>query len=318
MLQAVLQHPHPLSLDAEPGSQEGLMYWLSTKKAKGVLLVPTLLIYTVFIIIPVAIAIYYSFTEYSGLGKAEFIGLGNYVRMFQDKLFLIALKNTFLVLCGSILFLMTGAFLVALIMNVDFRGNGIFKMIVFAPYIIAPIIIGIIWGYILNPNYGLMNSLLRKIGLESLAIEWIGGRTWTPLAVAIVFTWQVLGFHATIFLSGLRTIPQDLYEAASIDGASAFQRILYVTLPMLKETIIINAVLVITGVFKIYELVVQLTGGGPAHQSELLTSYMYFTVFKSRKYGYGMAIAVAVLVCSVIGSFAYIQMTSRKNRREDS
>ena len=129
-----------------------------------------------------------------------------------------------------------------------------------------------------------------------------------------MFTWQVLGFHSTIFLSGLRTIPRELYEAASIDGANAVQKVFRITLPMLKETIMINVVLVITGVFKIYELVVQLTGGGPAHQSELLTSYMYFTVFQSRRYGYGMAIAVAVLVCSVLGSFVYIQISARKRR----
>lgn len=290
------------------------MHWLSTKKAKTGLLAPTLIIYTLFIIIPVAVAIYYSFTEYTGLGKAAFIGLENYFRMFQDRLFLIALKNTFLVLCASIVFLMVGSFLIALIMNVDFKGNGLFKMVLFAPYVIAPIIIGIIWGYILNPNYGLLNSFLRAAGLDALAIEWIGGRTWTPLALSIVFTWQVLGFHGTIFLSGLRTIPHDLYEAASIDGANGVQKVFRITLPMLKETIMINAVLVITGVFKIYELVVQLTGGGPAHQSELLTSYMYFTVFQSRRYGYGMAIAVAVLICSVLGSFVYIQIASRRRR----
>ena len=290
------------------------MHWLSTKKAKIGLLAPTLAVYTLFIIVPVIVAVYYSFTEYSGLGKATFTGLENYVRMFQDRLFLIALKNTFLVLCASVVFLMVGSFLIALIMNVDFKGNGLFKMVLFAPYVIAPIIIGIIWGYILNPNYGLLNSFLRAVGLDALAIEWIGGTTWTPLALAIVFTWQVLGFHSTIFLSGLRTIPRDLYEAASIDGASGIQKVFRITLPMLKETIMINVVLVITGVFKIYVLVVQLTGGGPAHQSELLTSYMYFTVFQSRRYGYGMAIAVAVLVCSVLGSFVYIQITARKRR----
>lgn len=101
-----------------------------------------------------------------------------------------------------------------------------------------------------------------------------------------------------------------------MDGANFFQKIVLITIPMLKETIIINMVLIVTGVFKIYELVYQLTGGGPSHQSELLTSYMYFTVFTSRRYGYGMAIAVAILTLSVIGSFAYIKITTRKQRRK--
>ena len=104
------------------------------------------------------------------------------------------------------------------------------------------------------------------------------------------------------------------YEACDIDGANLLQRLFYVTIPMLKETFIINIVLVVTGVFKIYELVYQMTGGGPTHQSELLTSYMYFTVFTSRRYGYGMAIAVAILLLSILGSFSYIKITTRKQR----
>lgn len=291
------------------------MHWLSTRKAKTIMLLPTLLIYTVFIVIPVLVAVYYSFTDYSGLGKAVYSGFENYSRMFHDKLFLVALKNTLLVLVFSLVFLLVGSFLVALLMNKNFKGNAFFKMIVFSPYVIAPIIIGIIWGYILNPNYGLLNSFLRKIGWDVLAIEWIGGLKWSPLSLAIVFTWQVLGFHATIFLSGIKTIPDDIYEASAIDGANGLQKIFFITIPMLKETIIINTVLIITGAFKIYELVYQLTGGGPTHQSELLTSYMYFTVFTSRRYGYGMAIAVVILVLSIAGSFAYIRITSKKQRR---
>ncbi len=281
------------------------------------MLIPTLLTYSIFIIIPVFIAVYYSFTQYSGLGKAKFIGVGNYIRMFGDKLFLIALRNTLLVLALSTVFLLIGSFLTALIMNVGFKGNAFFKMIVFAPYVIAPIIIGIIWGYILNPNYGMLNSVLRGLGLDVLAIEWIGGTKWTPLSFALIFTWQMLGFHATIFLSGIKTIPGEMYEASAIDGANGLQRAFFITIPMLKETIIINTVLIVTGVFKIYELVYQMTGGGPAHQSELLTSYMYFTVFTSRRYGYGMSIAVVILAFSVIGSFSYIRIAARKKGNED-
>lgn len=287
--------------------REKAMYWLSTKKAKIIMLLPTLMIYAVFIIIPVFIAFYYSFTDYSGLGKASFVGIKNYVAMFHDKLFLIALKNTFLVLLFSVIFLIVGSFMAALLMNKNFHGNAFFKMVIFAPYVIAPIIIGIIWGYILNPNYGLVNSVLHKIGLDMLAIEWIGGTKWSPLSLAIVFTWQVLGFHGTIFLSGIKAIPGDIYEACDIDGANLLQRLFYVTIPMLKETFIINIVLVVTGVFKIYELVYQMTGGGPTHQSELLTSYMYFTVFTSRRYGYGMAIAVAILLLSFWARFPILR-----------
>lgn len=293
------------------------MKWLSTKKSKLIFLLPTLAVYTVFMIVPIFIAIYYSFTEYSGLGKAKFIGLNNYTAMFHNKLFMVALKNTMIVLGCSFIILLVGSFIIALLLDKGFKGNSFVKAVVFSPYVIAPIIIGVIWGYILNPKFGLVNSVLRSMGLDSLAIEWIGGKTWSPVSIAIVFAWQVLGFHATIFLSGLKTIPTDVYEASAIDGVNGFQKIFYITIPMLKETIIINVVLIITGVFKIYELVYQLTGGGPSHLSEVLVSYMYFTVFTSRRYGYGMAIAVIVLILSVVASFSYIRISSRKNQKED-
>ncbi|MFP3153936.1 sugar ABC transporter permease [Lachnospiraceae bacterium ZAX-1] len=292
------------------------MKWLSTKKAKFIFLVPTLVIYIIFMIVPIFIAVYYSFTEYTGLGNAAFTGLDNYISMFHDRLFIIAMKDTMIVLICSFLILLAGSFLIALLLDINFKGNAFVKSVIFSPYVIAPIIIGVIWGYILNPNFGLLNSFLRSVGLDGLAIEWIGGRRWSPVSIAIVFGWQVLGFHATIFLAGMKTIPTDIYEASAIDGVNGLQKILLITIPMLKETIIINIVLIITGVFKIYELVYQLTGGGPSHLSEVLVSYMYFTVFTSRRYGYGMAIAVIILIISVTASFSYIRISSRKNRKE--
>lgn len=280
------------------------------------MLLPTMLIYCVFLIVPIFIAVYYSLTNYSGLGAATFVGLKNYKLMLADKLFAVALKDTLqvLIICAVLLFVLS--FCVALLLNKEYKGSVFVKAVVFAPYVIAPILIGIIWSYMLNPNYGLINSILRSVGLDALAIEWIGGMKYSPLSYAIVFTWQVLGFHATIFIAGLKNVPSELYEAATIDGAGSLRQVFSITIPMLKETMIINMVLIITGVFKIYELVVQLTGGGPAHQSELLVSYMYYTVFTSRRYGYGMAIATVVLTLSVLGSFMYIRITSKKQRKE--
>ena len=301
---------------ARPNKEYNNMKQLSSKWTKAILIVPTFLIYTAFLIVPIFIAIYYSMTNYSGIGKAVFVGLKNYKLMLSDKLFLVALKDTGILLAICVLLLFVLSFIVALLLNKDFRGGAIVKAIVFAPYVIAPILVGIIWTYLLNPNYGLFDSFFRLIGLDKLAIEWIGGTKWSPVAYAIVFTWQVLGFHATIFLAGIKTIPADLYEAAQIDGAGKLRRVFSITIPLLKETIIINSVLIITGVFKIYELVYQLTNGGPAHQSEVLVSYMFYTVFTSRRYGYGMAIATIVLLLSVVGSFMYIRLSSQKQRKE--
>lgn len=290
------------------------MQWLSNMKAKTLFLTPAFLVYTLFLIIPIGVTVYYSFTDFSGIGKESFIGFQNYERMFDDKLFFISLKNTLIVLLVSTVILIAVSFLVALMLNREFKGNNVAKAMIFSPYIIAPIIAGTIWMFILNPEFGLINEFLEKIGLGALKQEWIGGKTLTPWSVGFVFSWQVLGFHATIFLAGMKMIPGDIYEAASIDGASMTQQTWFVTIPMLKETFVINVVLMITGALKIFELVYQLTGGGPNHLSDVLVSYMYYVVFTSSQYGYGMAIAVFILAVSILGSFLYIRSAQRNNR----
>lgn len=290
------------------------MQWLSNMKAKTLFLTPAFLVYTLFLIIPIGVTVYYSFTDFSGIGKESFIGFQNYERMFDDKLFFISLKNTLIVLLVSTVILIPVSFLVALMLNREFKGNNVAKAMIFSPYIIAPIIAGTIWMFIFNPEFGLINEFLEKIGLGALKQEWIGGKTLTPWSVGFVFSWQVLGFHATIFLAGMKMIPGDIYEAASIDGASRTQQTWFVTIPMLKETFVINVVLMITGALKIFELVYQLTGGGPNHLSDVLVSYMYYVVFTSSQYGYGMAIAVFILAVSILGSFLYIRSAQRNNR----
>ena len=290
------------------------MQWLSNMKAKTLFLTPAFLVYTLFLIIPIGVTVYYSFTDFSGIGKESFIGFQNYERMFDDKLFFISLKNTLIVLLVSTVILIAVSFLVALMLNREFKGNNVAKAMIFSPYIIAPIIAGTIWMFILNPEFGLINEFLEKIGLGALKQEWIGGKTLSPWSVGFVFSWQVLGFHATIFLAGMKMIPGDIYEAASIDGASRTQQTWFVTIPMLKETFVINVVLMITGALKIFELVYQLTGGGPNHLSDVLVSYMYYVVFTSSQYGYGMAIAVFFLAVSILGSFLYIRSAQRNNR----
>ena len=141
------------------------MYWLSKRKYKIGLMIPTLAIYCVFIILPIAIAIYYSFTKYSGIGKARFIGFSNYIQLFQDKVFWVSLKNTVIIFVLAFVLLLTLSFLVALLLNSKLRGTGLSKALVFSPAIIAPIIVGIIWVYILDPNVGIINNILDALNL---------------------------------------------------------------------------------------------------------------------------------------------------------
>jgi len=281
------------------------MHWLSKKKNLFIMMTPTLTIYTVYIVAAVFIAVYYSLTKYSGIGKPVFYGIKNYIRVFEDRFFWISLKNTFIVLVISLIFLTVLGFLIANIFRIKRRGNNLSKALVFSPAIISPIIVGIIWLYILDPEIGLLNSALQSLGLESWMQMWIGGTVLSPYMYAIVFIWRQLGYITTIFVAGLNMIPGEVYESAEIDGASGWQRMFHITIPMVRGTITIVMLLVITGVFKIFEFIVQLTNGGPNHLSESLVTYSYNITFLNGEYGYGMALAMITFVITLILSALY-------------
>lgn len=289
------------------------MSWLSKKRYIAGLLLPTVLVYVFYIIAPVFIAIGYSFTKYSGIGKAKFIGLANYKRLFADKIFWLSFKNTAVILAADFILLLVVAFLVALLLNNKLRFNGLAKALVFSPAIIAPIIVGIIWVYILDPEIGMLNNALEAVGLSGLRQKWIGGAALTPYSIAVIYFWQQLGYIVTIYVAGLKMVPEEILEAARIDGASAMQKVLYVIVPMMKTTISSVAILVITGVFKIFEIVQQTTGGGPNHLSETLVTYSYATTFKNAEYGYGMSLAaLAFIFCLAVVAIYQFASGERK------
>lgn len=288
------------------------MGWLSSTKNKILLSGPSFLFYTLYYIFSVFVAVYYSFTNYTGLGKPRFILFDNYKRLFTDMLFLNSLKNTFIILALSLIIMLPVAFAWAYILDMGFRGYSVLKAMTFTPYVIAPIVTGTIWWYILDPEIGLIKALLTIIGHPEWNLQWIGGKVLTPYSVSIVYIWQVMCFNATIMLAGLKSIPYDLYEAAHVDGANRRQKLFYLTLPMMSEVFIMNVALIVTGGLKVFEVVRQLTMGGPNHLSETMVTYMYFTTFSSYKYGYGMALSVVVLALSAIFSISYIKNARKK------
>jgi len=288
------------------------MHWLSNKKYKIGLMLPTLLVYSIFIILPIIIAVRYSFTKYSGIGKPQFVGIKNYARLFHDKVFWISFKNTMVMFVLAFILLLSLSFLIALLLNQRLRAVDFSKALIFSPAIIAPIIVGIIWVYILDPNIGIINNILDAIGEEGLKHKWIGGETLSPYSVAIIYFWQQLGYLVTIFIAGLKMIPGDVLEAVKIDGASAVQEIRYVIIPMMRTTISTVAVLIITGVFKIFEIVQQTTGGGPNHLSETLVTYSYSMAFSSSDYGYGMSLATVTFLLSLLITGIYSALTKER------
>lgn len=291
------------------------MYWFNKKSIKTAFISPTLLIYVLFIIIPIGVAFYYSLTKYSGIGQPKFIGIDNYIRLFHDKTLWVSLKNTVIILAINLILLLPLSFLLAVLLNRKIKFSALHKALIYSPSIIAPIMVGLLWIFILDPKIGLINAAFRSLGLDSWQQEWIGGTTLTPYSVGIIYLWQNLGFYMTIFFAGLKSISPDIYEAASVDGANGIQRMFKITIPLMKGTIGIVVVLIVTGCFKIFETVFQLTNGSPNHLSEVLVTYMYNTTFVSSEYGYGMAIAMFTFVLTLICSIAYIRSNIKREMR---
>lgn len=277
------------------------------------MILPSILVYSIYIMLPIFIAVGYSLTKYTGIGKPKFIGLLNYERMLADKVFWISFRNTMIMFLIAFVLLLTASFLLALLLNSKLKGADLSKSFIFSPAIIAPIIVGIIWVYILDPNIGIINSILDAVGASGWRQKWIGGEKLSPYSIAFIYFWQQLGYLTTIFIAGLKMIPEDIMEAAKIDGASSSQKVRYITIPMMKTTISTVAVLIITGVFKIFEIVQQTTGGGPNHLSETLVTYSYTQTFDSSNYGYGMSLATVTFIISLVITGIYSLLTRERN-----
>jgi len=283
------------------------MIWVSSRWKILLMLAPAVIVFTMFVVYPVLYSMGFSFTRFQGFGSPEWIGFDNYLALGNDPFFWQSLQNTVIILVVSLLILIPASFGLALLLRRRIRGGGGLRALVFGPAIIAPILIGLIWVFILDPKIGLLNRLLALVGIAP--VEWIGGDTLTPYSVSLVFIWSSIGFAMTIFYAGLQLLPADVMEASALDGATGWQQLRYVTVPMMRETFAIVTILMITNVFKIFELVYMLTGGGPVHRSETLVSYMYFVTFTNQQYGYGMALAVIITILGAAVSIAYLLLS---------
>lgn len=288
------------------------MVWISSRWKILLMIAPAIILFTVFVVYPVLYSMGYSLTKFQGFGSPEFIGFDNYVTLGADPFFWRSLQNTLIILVVSITLLVPLSFGLALLLRVRIPGASGLRALVFGPAIIAPILIGLIWVFILDPKIGLLNRMLAGVGIAP--VQWIGGDTLTPYAISLVFLWSSIGFAMTIFYAGLQVLPNDVMEASALDGARGWQQLIYVTIPMMRETFAIVTILLITNVFKIFELVYVLTGGGPVHRSETLVSYMYFITFTNQQYGLGMAIAVIVTVLGAIVSIGYLLLSRERQQ----
>jgi raffinose/stachyose/melibiose transport system permease protein len=262
---------------------------------------PAIVIYALVIPYPIIKSIIYSFYKWDIVGSLKFTGLRNFNRLFtQDYFFYTALNNTFIFTIGSIILQIPLAFILAFVLSKKKRFNKFFRNAYFIPVVISAADVGLLWKFIYHPNMGILNALLRTIGLDSLTENWLAEPGFALYAVIISVSWQWFGYHMVIFLTGLTSIPESIFESAEIDGAIGFKKIRYIVMPLLKPFLKISMVLIVTSSIKAFDNIYVLTGGGPAQASTVLALQMYERAFTQMKYGYGSAISVVLLVLNIL------------------
>ena len=275
---------------------------LGNKKSIAVFVLPAFIIYAAFVLVPIGYNVYVSFLQTDLMSPSKFVGLKNYINLFKDSTFIRALKNNILMVIGSLIAHLPLALLFGNILFMKIKGSHFFQTVFFLPSVICGVAVGLTWTFVYNSEFGLLNKFFEVIGLGSLQRAWLADKNLALFCIIIVVMWQFVGYHMIIQLAAMKNIPGSYYEAAEIDGASKWIQFKTITFPLIKPILKVDAVLIITGSLKYYDLVAVMTGGGPNHATELMSTYMFYQGFRTLKYGYSAAIGVILLllcICAV-------------------
>lgn len=277
-------------------------------------ILPNFLGFLVFMLVPILMSLYFSFTNYDVISTIEFVGLENYINLFQDEQFIIAILNTlwFTVLTVPIGVILS--LLLAVLLNRQIRGISIFRTLVFIPVITSMVAVSLVWSMLYEENGGLLNTLLGYLHLPSVA--WLTSTEMAMISIAIMSIWKGLGYNMTIFLAGLQGVPRDLYEAATIDGANAFQKFRKITVPMIGPTTYFVTLMALIGSLQVFDQVNIMTGGGPVNATRTIAFHLYQYGFQFYKMGYACAAAYVLFILVFIVSL--IQNRSSKKWAEAS
>ncbi|WP_033151567.1 carbohydrate ABC transporter permease [Pseudobutyrivibrio ruminis] len=278
---------------------------LRNKKAIFIFMAPAFILFTFVLFIPICQSIYYSFCDYNALTPPKFIGLENYKNLLQDKTLAIALKNSlFFLIFSCVTQLIMGLFLAALLTNID-KGRNVFKNIIYLPCVLSSAALGLLWMFIFSPKLGI-NQLLAKFGIEGpLWLMDINGFIILPMwVIAFVALWQYVGQSMMLYMAQISGISKSLYEASYIDGCNKVKSFRYITLPLIRPMVATAMSLNAIGSLKFFDLIFNMTEGGPNHKTEVLATHLYQQGFKYFKYGYASAIGVLLLIlCLLVTAF---------------
>lgn len=277
----------------------GLTAW-QIRRFIAIGLFPSLLIYALFVFVPVIWSAYYGFFNWSGIGAAKFIGLGNYVEILHDKVFWHSLKNNVVFVLASVFGQLPIALVLAIVLHKNTFLQRFLRSSIFMPMVLSSVIIGMIWQYIYHPQIGILNFLLDDLHLGGLKLQWLSDERIAIFSLVPPLIWSFVGLYLIIFSSAFQNIPGEIHDAALIDGATGARKLFSITLPMIWSTVQVAIILCISGSLKSFDLVYVMTKGGPAHATELLATYMYNSTFAVYRYGYGSAISTSIVLISLL------------------
>ncbi len=258
-----------------------------------------LTLYLIWVIIPIIQSLIYSFSHSDSiLYGFQFVGLQNYIRMFQDETFLLALKNNFFWLLFFVIIPVPLGLFIAMLFDMSFRGHKIYKTLFYLPMTLSFAVIATIWAWIYHPDLGFLNVVLRSIGLESIALPWLGDERYMTFALIAVGVWRQVPYVMILYLAGLKNVPTQLLEASLVDGTGWFGRFRYIIIPMLTPATVVALTISIIDSLRAFDIVYVMTNAKP-RAAEVLSSYMYISSFNRQDYGYGSTIAVAQFIITL-------------------
>lgn len=277
-----------------------------------VFLAPALLLYSVFVLYPIAQSMRYSLYDWNGLESLDnFVGLDNFRRAFSDEVFTDALKHNMILITLSVVLQIPFALGLAMLLNSKIKGRAVLRTLFFAPYVLSEVVTGVVWRQMLRPN-GLLDELMTSVGLGAHTQGWLSDPDVVLYALFFVISWKYFGFHMVLLLAGLQQVPKELGEAASIDGATAWQEFRYVTLPLLGPTIRVSVFLSIIGALQLFDIVWVTTKGGPIGASSTMATYLY-DQFRKSLFGYASAVSIVIFTLSLVVALLYQRFALRRD-----
>jgi ABC-type sugar transport system permease subunit len=279
--------------------------------ANALFVAPAMLLFAAFVLWPLAASLYYAFTAWDGIGTPRFIGLANFRRAFADTVHLFSYLHVSLYILGTLLFEVTFGLLMAVLLDSDRRGFALLRGLFFSPMVLSMSAAGVLWTFVLDYRTGLLNSVLRGIGVPEAAQPWLSQPSTALVSIMIVSGWKFSGFYMVIFFAAIRRIPQSLYEAAILDGAGRFRCFRSITLPLLRQNILVCVLIAVTGGFAGFDLFFTLTNGQPYGATEVPATWIVKQAFDQDQIGYGIALTVILTAVVSAISLVYLRYAGR-------